>query len=57
MIKWFLAFFHLSDKAICEMSVGKGMWDDYHDYPDSTESRPNHFTTQICKRCGKSFYL
>lgn len=54
---WFLARFRLSGAAVCEMSKGRGMFDDYHDYPDSIEGFPDHFIPLTCKRCGKVFYL
>jgi hypothetical protein len=54
---WFLAYFRLSKKAVCEQSVGKGPYEDYHDYPDSTRNSPDHFVTHECKRCGKEFFI
>jgi hypothetical protein len=54
---WFLAFFRLSDAAICEMSRGKGWYDDYHDYGDSREKQPLHFVPLKCERCGKEFCI
>ncbi len=54
---WFLARFHLSDWAVCEMSKGRGLHNDYHDYSDSVGGFPDHFTTMVCKRCGKEFNL
>jgi hypothetical protein len=54
---WFLARFRLSMRAVCEMSRGRGLHDDYHDYPDSEEGQPWHFHTMTCKRCGKSFTI
>lgn len=55
--RWFLAYFRLSDAAVCEMSQGRGPYDDYHDYPDSVVGEPLHFYTHHCKRCGKAFYI
>ncbi len=52
----FLAFFRLSNTAICEMSVGRAEWNDFHDYPDGGQS-PWHFYTYHCKRCGKRFTI
>lgn len=52
-MKWFLAYFRLSKRAVCEMSVGSK---DYHDYPDAGEP-PMHFYTYTCKRCGKKFEI
>lgn len=54
--KWFLARFHLSDSAVCEMSEGRGM-NDYHDYQDDVRGVPDHFSILTCKRCGKDFYF
>lgn len=51
---WFLAFFHLSDAAVCEMSSGKR---DYHDYHDDEQGQPWHFIELECKRCRKRFYI
>lgn len=55
--QWFLARFRLSNEAICEMSRGKGWFDDYHDYSDSENGTPDHFVTMRCKRCGKEFVI
>ena len=54
---WFLAFFRLSDSAVCEMSKGRGPHDDYHDYRDDANGRPMHFMALTCKRCGKEFFI
>ncbi len=51
---WLLAFFHLSDDAVCEMSRGDA---DYHDYEDDICGQPWHFVTMQCKRCGKQFSI
>lgn len=55
--KLFLARFRLSKSAVCEMSVGRGLLDDFHDYPDSEDGQPFHFVTMRCKRCGKEFSM
>lgn len=55
--KWFLARFHLSQVAVCEMSVGHGLYDDYHDYEDTKHGIPLHFTILQCKHCGKEFCI
>lgn len=52
-----LARFRLSKSAVCEMSAGKGTFDDYHDYPDSIYGQPWHFIDHTCKRCGKKFAI
>lgn len=57
MWKWFLARFHLSDTAVCELSAGLGSHEDYHDYQDSEEGEPWHFIELTCKRCKKTFYI
>lgn len=54
---WLLAYFHLSDFAVCEMSKGLGMWNDYHHYCDDVWGTPTHFSGLTCKRCGKKFYM
>ncbi len=55
--KWLLARFRLSPKAVCEMSAGRDVWDDFHDYPDDAIPYPAHFVTLRCKRCGKKFTM
>lgn len=54
---WFLAYFRLSDTAICEMSQGREWYNDYHDYPDDIQGTPDHFVLMTCKRCGKGFKI
>lgn len=56
LYKLFLAFFHLSNTAVCEMSTGKGLAD-YHDYADSTTPEPWHDYEHTCSRCGKRFTI
>lgn len=53
---WFLARFRLSDNAICTMSRGRGLNDDFHDYPDAGNP-PWHFHIHKCLRCGKEFSI
>jgi hypothetical protein len=55
--RWFLATFRLSEEAVCEMSVGLGPYEDFHDYPDDIEGKPTHLSALRCKRCGKEFYI
>lgn len=55
--KWFLAYFRLSRTAICEMSVGRGLFDCFHDYSDSAGKIPEHFSHLTCERCGKKFFI
>lgn len=57
LIDWFLARFHLSSRAVCEMSRGLGPREDYHDYQDDIHGTPDHFFLLTCKRCGKNFYI
>jgi hypothetical protein len=54
---WFLARFRLSESAICEMSKGRGLHDDFHDYEDDLVGAPFHFVEMECKRCGKKFIM
>ncbi len=53
---YWLAWWHLSDYAVCTMSKDKGM-SDYHDYTDTVSKRPYHFSILTCKRCGKDFII
>lgn len=53
---YWLARLRLSNHAVCVMSRNQGHVD-YHDYPDSVEGYPAHFTTLTCKRCGKEFTM
>lgn len=53
----FLAWARWSGAAVCEMSVGRTHFNDYHDYPDSTFPKPVHFYLHTCRRCGKRFYI
>ena len=53
----FLAYFRLDDEAICEMSAGRDLHNDFHDYADSVFDSPLHFVTHRCVRCGKSFTI
>lgn len=53
----FLARFRLSPFAVCEMSRGRGPYDDFHDYPDDERGVPWHLADLKCKRCGKVFRI
>lgn len=55
--KWLIARFHLNDEIVCEMSKGRGMYNDFHDFTDSEFRIPWHFVTMKCRRCGKEFYI
>lgn len=55
--RWFLAWMRLDLKLVCELSKGRSMWDDYHDYPDTKDGDPDHFSILKCARCGKSFLI
>jgi hypothetical protein len=52
---YWLAWFRLSPYAVCAMSQGRGMADDFHDYPDTQSKEPFHMSTDYCVRCGKEF--
>jgi hypothetical protein len=54
---WVKARFRLDLESVCQMSRGRGIANDYHDYPDSTVPEPWHFYTHTCKRCGKQFTI
>lgn len=54
---WFLAFWRLSDSAVCEMSKGRDAYHDFHDYPDDVIGEPFHMILLTCKRCGKQFFI
>jgi hypothetical protein len=53
----FLAALRLSKRAICEASQGRGLYDDFHDYPDAKDGHPWHLTDLTCERCGKAFRI
>jgi hypothetical protein len=52
----FLAWSHLSEKAVCDRSRGMGLAD-YHDYGDDEHGTPWHMGLLRCKRCGKYFMI
>ena len=54
---WVLARFYLNDNVVCQLSVGRGLHNDYHDYQDSIAGTPWHFVILRCKRCGKEFVI
>lgn len=49
-----IAFFHLSDRVVCEESKGAR---DYHDWRDGDLTGPWHLVTYRCRRCGKEFEI
>lgn len=53
----YLAWHRWNLDLVCELSKGRGMHDDYHDYPDSTVGEPWHMYTHTCKRCRKEFSI
>lgn len=53
----FIAFFRLNKRIVCEESVGRGLHNDFHDYMDTEDQYPAHFTTLTCARCGKDFTI
>jgi hypothetical protein len=60
MSRWwrlFLAYFRLNKSAVCEMSRGRGLADDFHDYRDDASRYPAHFHVLTCERCGKRFTI
>lgn len=58
LINWFKAYFRLDLKQVCEMSKGKGYFNDYHDYLDAgIDTIPMHGVLYTCERCGKNFYI
>ena len=57
--KWrvFLAYYRLDLKEVCRQSQGRGLYDDFHDYPDDPDGAPLHFVTLRCCRCQKLFCI
>jgi aminoglycoside phosphotransferase (APT) family kinase protein len=55
--RWFLAYYRLNLTAVCEMSAGRALHADFHDWKDSALGHPWHMTTHYCKRCGKAFTI
>lgn len=55
--RWFMAYYRLDLNIVCEESVGKELWNDYHDYPDDKSGLPEHSAILKCKRCGKEFTI
>ena len=58
----FLAFYRLSNSAVCQESVGHDGHHDYHDYTDSVEYHEDnlgavHFYEYTCRSCVKRFYI
>ena len=54
--RWFVARFRLNLRVVCEESRLLGVYD-HHDWPDSIEGHPDHFTLLTCKRCRKQFMM
>jgi hypothetical protein len=54
--KYVLAWLHISDAAVCEMSKLRGPYDDFHDWRDG-DNPPWHLSEHECRRCGKTFYI
>ena len=53
---FFLAYFHLSDAAVCRMSMGRSVSRDFHTERDSDD--PAYFVETVrCRRCGKDFWI
>ncbi|AWN55051.1 hypothetical protein DK412_28365 [Methylobacterium sp. 17Sr1-1] len=57
MLRYLLARFRLSQRAICEESAGRGLGDDFHDYPDTADGQPWHLVDLTCRHCGKTFRI
>jgi hypothetical protein len=60
MARWwrfFLALTRLSSEAVCEMSAGRGLNNDFHNYRDSVVGQPGNGYTHTCERCGKPFVV
>ena len=59
--KWkvFLAWTRLDLKEVCRQSINRGLYDDFHDWPDVEEPSSAHlyFVAHRCKRCGKLFCI
>lgn len=55
--KLLLAWTRLNNRAICEMSIGRGERNDFHDYPDSVYDTPWHDMPHVCIRCSKRFFI
>lgn len=53
----FLAWKRLSPLVVCQLSFGRGLFDDYHDYPDTESGTPFAFGSDFCVRCGKPFSM
>ena len=56
LYRWFLARFRLDLVAVCEQSIGRGGWDDFHTRADAAGC-PAGVTIVYCKRCQKMFYV
>lgn len=52
----FLAYFRLSEDAVCDVSLRLGQID-LHDYRDGLDGEPWHFHVHTCRRCGKQFTI
>jgi hypothetical protein len=56
--KLLLATWRLNEALVCEMSRGRGLYDDFHDYRDESDfAGPWHGYTYHCSRCGKEFQI
>lgn len=57
LVKWFKARFRTDLAAVCELSKGRGMRDDFHDPLDDEHGYfMCHMVTLKCVRCGKEFF-
>lgn len=58
LVRWFRARMLRDERWICLMATTVPPEKDYfHDYPDSVEGFPDHFSWLYCKRCGRKFSI
>lgn len=57
MWEWIKAYFRTDLKAVCRLSEGRGLYDDFHDYKDTADKQPWHMEELECERCGKKFCI
>ena len=55
-MKRLMALMRWSKRIVCEVSAEMSHID-YHDYTDTVDKIPDHFSLMICERCGKEFYI
>lgn len=57
MWEWLKAYFRTDLEAVCRLSEGRGLYDDFHDYMDTEDKQPWHMAELECERCGKKFCI